>query len=111
MNTSTMAATIAPITYFLSEYVPPLSIGNQSGRSFVSNHAAAGFYIVAFAFLLRGQRRRWMYAGGVFLGTAIGMVRVMQGGHFASDIIFAGLIMLWIIHLLAWSMLRERKLI
>lgn len=92
------------------DYVPPLAIGRQGGKSFVSNHAAAGFYVIAFAFLLQGKKRILIYTIGLTLGAAIGMVRVIQGGHFISDIVFSGLIMLWTIHLLAWIILREKSL-
>jgi len=55
--------------------------------SFVSGHAAIGFYLMAVAWVR--QRRIWI-AYGVILGSLVGFVRILQGGHFLSDVIFAG---------------------
>ncbi len=89
------------------EYVAPLHVGSREGKSFLSGHASAGFYVVAFAMLIR--QRKWrvaVYGFGLFLGAAIGAVRVIAGGHFVSDIVFSGIIMLWTIHALAYIILR-----
>lgn len=88
------------------EYVAPLRLGQQGiGRSFVSNHAAVGFYIAAFAYLA-ARRRRFIYSAGIVLGFFIGMARVAQGSHYLSDVVFSGLIMLWTIHGAAWIIRR-----
>lgn len=60
--------------------------------SFVAGHPAVGFSLVAFAFLATGRRRRVLMVGALSLGTAIGAARIAQGGHFLSDVVFAGLI-------------------
>ena len=87
------------------KYMPPLHINsadeNNNGKSFVSGHAAVGFYIAAFAFISGVRFRKTLYATGIIAGSFIGFLRVMQGGHFLSDVVFSGLIMLWTIHLLA----------
>jgi lipid A 4'-phosphatase len=58
-------------------------------RSFVSSHAAAGFWLTSLGLSLGTKwRRRWLLIGLV-VGSAIGIGRMMQGGHFLSDIIFA----------------------
>ncbi|MEN8175295.1 MAG: phosphatase PAP2 family protein [Pseudomonadota bacterium] len=54
--------------------------------SFASGHAAMGFYFIAFAWL--GRPRRWILAGLV-MGALVGLGRIMQGGHFLSDVVFA----------------------
>jgi lipid A 4'-phosphatase len=58
-------------------------------RSFVSSHAAAGFWLISLG-LTCGPvwRRRWLVVGLV-TGSIVGLGRMMQGGHFLSDIIFA----------------------
>jgi lipid A 4'-phosphatase len=58
-------------------------------RSFVSSHAAAGFWLMSLG-LTSGPvwRRRWLLIGLV-AGSTIGLGRMLQGGHFFSDIIFA----------------------
>ncbi|WP_236074920.1 phosphatase PAP2 family protein [Teredinibacter purpureus] len=55
--------------------------------SFVSGHAAIGFYLMAIAWVT--QRRRWIFYG-IALGSFVGFVRILQGGHFLSDVLFAG---------------------
>lgn len=61
----------------------------ENHRSFVSSHAAAGFWLLSLG-LTSGPvwRRRWLLIG-IACGAAIGLCRMMQGGHFLSDIVFA----------------------
>jgi lipid A 4'-phosphatase len=63
--------------------------------SFVSGHAAGGFVWMAWG-MWGGRRRRqgWLLAG-VAAGSFIGAARIMQGGHFLSDVVFSG----WVIWL------------
>jgi membrane-associated PAP2 superfamily phosphatase len=59
--------------------------------SFVSGHAATGFALMGFGLLgAPGVRRRWARLG-LAAGSLVGLGRVLQGGHFLSDIVFAGL--------------------
>lgn len=61
--------------------------------SFVSGHAALGFSLVAFAFLLpAGSRRRAGVAAALGFGALVGLDRIAAGGHFLSDVVFAGLL-------------------
>lgn len=64
-----------------------------ASKSFPSGHASMGFYLMAPAFLLFQRRPRLAamflmlgLAGGAFLGLA----RVAQGQHYASDVLWAG---------------------
>lgn len=73
-------------------FSPPLQPANACDRncSFVSGHASIGFLLMAPAFLsARRQRVRWL-AGGVAAGLVIGAVRIVQGGHYLSDVLFCG---------------------
>jgi len=63
----------------------------EKNCSFVSGHASAGFYFLAFAFVLPRRRALWL-ALGTSLGLGIGFVRIVQGGHFFSDVIFCGIV-------------------
>ncbi|TAK73353.1 MAG: phosphatase PAP2 family protein [Aquabacterium sp.] len=58
-------------------------------HSFVSGHAAAGFALLTLG-LASGPRgrRRWL-AAGLLAGTVTGAGRILQGGHFLSDIVYA----------------------
>lgn len=55
--------------------------------SFVSGHASIGFFLMALAWIR--QRKTWIIYG-IALGVIIGFFRILQGGHFLSDVIFAG---------------------
>lgn len=59
--------------------------------SFVSGHASVGFFFLAFAFVWPRRRALW-FAVGTGLGLGIGLVRMMQGGHFFSDVVFCGIV-------------------
>ena len=59
--------------------------------SFVSGHAGIGFYFMSLYWVFR--KRRWL-AFGIFVGATVGVVRIVQGGHFLSDVIFAG----WVVY-------------
>jgi lipid A 4'-phosphatase len=72
-------------------FVPALHLSQSCQRncSFVSGHAALGFCFLAFGmWAARERRRRWMVAS-LLLGGSIGLVRIVQGGHFLSDIVFS----------------------
>lgn len=72
-------------------YQPPFALGDapEGHRSFVSSHAATGFALMALGLTCRpAARRRWLLVG-LMAGSAIGAGRIMQGGHFLSDIVFA----------------------
>jgi lipid A 4'-phosphatase len=85
-------------------YTPPGVISDQCERncSFVSGHAAMGFYPLALAWVF--GLRRWLLVG-VLLGGVVGAGRMMQGGHFFSDVIFAGWTVYGTALLCAWWLL------
>jgi lipid A 4'-phosphatase len=64
-------------------------INPESHRSFVSSHAATGFALMALGLTSHpAVRRRWLMVG-LLTGGAIGAGRMLQGGHFLSDVVFA----------------------
>jgi len=67
--------------------------------SFVSGHASTGFFFLAPAFVFIRRRHLWL-AAGTTGGLAIGLVRMMQGGHFLSDVLFSGVV----VYLTAWAL-------
>lgn len=54
--------------------------------SSVSGHAAMGFFFIAFAWALRSPA--WL-VGGILIGAVVGAGRMLQGGHFLSDVLFS----------------------
>lgn len=69
------------------------------GMSFPCGHCSVGFSFAVFAWLLR--RKNPVLAAGLFLtsiilGLLMGLGRMADGGHFASDVVFSGLIVSWV---------------
>lgn len=70
----------------------------QSGEagansSFPSGHAAIAFAVMAPWFVLRDEKIKTavgFLAAGLLFGVLVGIARILQGGHFASDILWAG---------------------
>ncbi|MCW5212149.1 phosphatase PAP2 family protein, partial [Desulfobulbus sp. TB] len=67
-----------------------------SNSSFPSGHATIAFFLMAPWFILREEKeRKKRYAEiflltGILFGTLVGIARILQGGHFVSDILWAG---------------------
>lgn len=58
-------------------------------KSFTSGHAAVGFSLMALGLCASPVwRRRWFFAG-LFTGSVVGLGRIMQGGHYISDVVFS----------------------
>ena len=71
----------------------PSRVCERDCASFVSGHAATGFTLIALGLFARPLvRRRWWWLG-ISAGAAIGLVRVAQGRHYASDIVFGLVVM------------------
>ena len=79
-----------------ANYTPPLWIADECERncSFVSGHAALAFWVTSFGFMLPAKWRALGVAGGLAVGVLMGWARIVQGGHFFSDVIYAGLIVI-----------------
>ena len=77
-----------------NHYVPPLLPSDQCPEncSFPSGHAALGFWLVAFAFVAPPRWRRPAVLAALAFGGFVGAVRIAQGGHFLSDVVFSGVI-------------------
>ncbi|MCL2430153.1 MAG: phosphatase PAP2 family protein, partial [Alphaproteobacteria bacterium] len=76
-------------------FTPVLEPSDQCDRncSFPAGHPAIGFYFVSFAFLIPAARaRRRVFGAAILAGAAIGLMRMAQGAHFLSDVVFSGLI-------------------
>ena len=76
-------------------FTAPLIPTNQCANncSFVSGEAAAIFMPFYAAGLVVPQWTATLLAAGTICGFAAGLVRVAQGAHFLSDVIFAGVFM------------------
>jgi lipid A 4'-phosphatase len=75
-------------------YVAPFRIG-PVGKSFPCGHSAVGFACVALAAVVDERRRRARPAvvgGALALGALLGLGRVATGAHFASDVLWSGIL-------------------
>src|SRR5207245_414595 len=77
--------------------------------AFVSGHAALGFSLVSFAFLLPfGRQRKTAIAAALAFGALVGLGRIAAGRHFLSDVVYAGLIVFatsWLLY--GWIVVRD----
>ena len=73
-----------------SDFTPAWQMTDQChlNCSFLSGHAAIGYYPLCLYFLF-GKRRRYWITLGLMMGLASGLGRVLQGKHFLSDILFS----------------------
>ena len=78
---------------------------------FVSGDVAGAFWTVPPAALAPPAWRALAYGSALTLGAGMAAVRVMAGGHFVSDVFFAGVftfLIIWIVHGLIYRWPRTR---
>lgn len=77
------------------QFTPPLVPANECRRNcaFVSGEASSIYIPFFAAALLLPQVRVALIVAGAGLGTIAGVIRIAQGAHFLSDILFAGVFM------------------
>lgn len=79
--------------------------------SFVAGEPSGAFWMVAPASLAPPQWRPLAYAAAIAFGASNGVIRIAGGGHFFSDVVFAGVItflIIWIMHGLIYRWPRTR---
>jgi len=67
--------------------------------SFIAGEPAGGFWTLAPAALAPPQWRVLAYGAALAFGSAVGVLRIAGGGHFFTDVVFAGVFM----YLLIWA--------
>ena len=74
-----------------SSFTPWYKFGDSciSNCSFVSGDASVGFALIMFYFITK--KNIYCYLG-LFFGTTLGLIRIIAGGHFFSDVVFAQLV-------------------
>lgn len=89
-------------------------------RSFPSGHAASGFFFISLIIAGRRHKLVWLKRTGIVLTLiscpSLMYARVAQGGHFLSDVLFSGVLMLWVLiwtdyllHSNSWWSIQLRK--
>jgi lipid A 4'-phosphatase len=69
--------------------------------SFVAGEPSGVFWTLAPAALTPPQWRLLAYGGALAFGAAVGLLRIAGGGHFFTDVIFAGVfvfLLIWVTH-------------
>ena len=84
------------IEYFGGDkkFTPALVMAHQCKKncSFSSGHAAAAFYFLAFVPLLSGRKKFIAALLATIWGSIVGFVRIIQGGHFLSDVVCSAIV-------------------
>lgn len=95
-----------------NRFTPAWVMSDQCGRncSFVCGDSSLGFGLAVVAFVSR--RPRFWLTLGLTTGAALGLMRMGQGGHFLSDVIFSFYVVYlsaWLLHRLMrrWRLLHE----
>jgi lipid A 4'-phosphatase len=91
-----------------SVYVAPFAFDGACDHncSFVAGDPSAAFALAPAALLLPARRRKWGIAAALGFGVAVGLLRLYQGGHFLSDVIFGAIFSLGTVLLLHWLIFR-----
>ena len=80
----------------------------QKNCSFVSGDVSGGFWTLAPAALVPAPWRPLAYAAAIALGSGIAVLRMLFGGHFFTDAVFAGIITFLIVWLTYNTLYRWR---
>ena len=93
------------------EYVQPFVPAqfNTPRKSFPCGHCSVGYLYAAGWWLWRREHPRWAVAslaGGLTLGTLLGIGRMAAGAHFLSDAVWSALIAYIVAHGLYYYVLR-----
>ena len=87
------------------QFTAPLTRADQCERncSFVSGEASSIFVIgFAIALLAEASRRRRLLIAAIAAGSFAGLLRIGGGGHFLSDVFFAGVFMAIVARVVYW---------
>lgn len=87
---------------------------SSPGKSFPSGHASAAFSVMILYFVALHQRwphwTRWAFlVSGLIFGILMGIARMVQGGHFASDVLWAAGVVWFTACFCAWGILHLPK--
>jgi lipid A 4'-phosphatase len=87
-----------------AKFTPVLERSGTCARncSFVSGEASATFALGFAIAMLTRRRRTALMAVAVVAGAVSGLIRMGEGGHFLSDVVFAGVFMALDVALMHW---------
>jgi lipid A 4'-phosphatase len=87
-----------------AKFTPVLERSGTCARncSFISGEASSIFALGLAIAMLARRRRAALMAAAVAAGAASGLIRMGEGGHFLSDVVFAGVLMALDVALMHW---------
>ncbi|MBN8919279.1 MAG: phosphatase PAP2 family protein, partial [Rhizobiales bacterium] len=77
--------------------------------SFVAGEPSGAFWTLAAASVAPPPVRPLAYAAALTFGTLTGLLRIVFGGHFLSDVVFAGVLTYLIVWLVHGALYRRRR--
>lgn len=80
-----------------------------SCTSFSSGHPTTFFAFLSLSMLLTGRIRKQVISFSVIGGALIGFVRIVQGGHFLSDVVVSGIVVTTVAYSLFWLMFPDKR--
>jgi membrane-associated PAP2 superfamily phosphatase len=90
----------------------PKATNVEPGHCFPAGHASTGFALLAFYFAAYARRMRRMepvaLALGIAAGLGLGFGRVLQGAHFASHVLWSGLLC-WIVIVVLYKLVLDKR--
>lgn len=131
---SVLALSLAPLAVVLGKAMSPLSCpwdidefgglvayrhlldwhaaASSGGHCFPAGHASTGFALMAFYFvayaLHQPRAARCALGFGVFAGLLLGAGRVLQGAHFASHVMWSGVVC-WSVMVLLYALILHAR--
>ena len=96
-----------PYSTFFARAPPEI----KPGHCFPAGHASTGFSLLAFyfaAFAKRCRVARVALIVGLAAGMALGVGRVVQGAHFPSHVLWAGVIC-WTVMIILYTLILQRR--
>lgn len=91
------------------QYSEPWQYGiSPKQKSFPSGHASIAFYLIAPWFIYRNHSKKKalsVFVPALSFGLLVGFSRMLQGGHFFSDVLWAGAIVYLCGCVLSWGLL------
>ncbi len=89
-----------------AEFTPFYEVSDECSKncSFISGHVGASIFFIAFAFLYRSRKIFYIALG---FGLLMALTRVVGGGHFLSDVVFALIINFAIFRVLYFLFYKE----
>jgi lipid A 4'-phosphatase len=83
-----------------NEFTSFYQIVASNNKSFTSGHACFAFWTVGLSYLYRDRKnRRNAFKAGLTYGFIVSLGRIIQGGHFLSDVVTGGLLSLWTVEI------------